>query len=134
MKKFSLLLASVSLISRAALSANEWIDVSQEIPLIQNPLSQGFKKIPDVAQYGEADWSQAIGIARGISVEEAFKIANENPEITYFFYTKGWQMVLGTGDGNWRIFRHGDTVFFKGESWWGEANNLADGYMRNNSN
>ncbi len=133
MKKLTLLFASLSLISTAALSADTrplWVDISQEIPLIGRAPITEFNRIPDVAQYGEADWSQAVGIARGITVNEAMHIANENPEITYFFYTKGCQMVLGTGDGHWRIFRHGDAVFFTGEPWWGSANDLADGYVR----
>lgn len=73
-----------------------------------------------------------MGIAKGISLTEAYRIADANPEITFFFYTKGDQMVLETGDDlSYRVFRHGDTVFFSGEPWWGSATDLADGYTKN---
>lgn len=87
------------------------------------------KEIPNVAQYKLADWSGVVDVARGITVEEAKWIAHENPEITFFFYTKGYQMVLEYPEG-YRIFQQGDAVFFKGEPWWGEANDLADGYIK----
>lgn len=103
-------------------------DMVGDIPEI-NP-NQNFEKIPDVAQYNEADWSQAVGIARGISLREAFQIAENHPEVTFFFYTKDLQMVLGDTKGSYRRFRHGDTVFFSGEPWWGSANGLADGYIK----
>ncbi len=108
-------------------------DITHEIPEIDESKDaemQGFKKIEDRAQYKESDWSKAIGIARNISLSKAFQIANNNPEITYFFYTKGYQMVLEKQDGTYRVFRHGDTVFFSGEPWWGTAPGLADGYIR----
>ncbi len=87
------------------------------------------KKIPDVAQYKLADWSGVVDVAKGISVEEANWIALGNPEITFFFYTKGDQMILECPQG-YRIFQQGDAVFFKGEPWWGEADDLADGYFK----
>ena len=105
-------------------------DITDEIPDITQS-ENGFKKIPNVAQYKMADWSKVVGIAKGISLEKAYKIANENPDISFFFYTKGGQMVLEKDDGSYRVFRHGDTVFFSGEPWWGSAPGLADGYIRN---
>lgn len=87
------------------------------------------KKIPNVAQYKLADWSGVVEIARGVSLEEAKWRALENPEVTFFFYTKGLQMVLEYPEG-FRVFHHGDAVFFKGEPWWGEATDLADGYIK----
>lgn len=115
----------------AAAFAAEPRDITREIPEIETPDHQrSFNKIPDVAQYKEADWSNAIGIARKIKLRDAFKIAKKNPEITYFFYTKGIQMVLEKEDGTYRVFHEGDTVFFKGEPWWGSAPGLADGYVR----
>lgn len=47
------------------------------------------KKITGVAQYGPAKWDNVIGMAKGISVEDAKAIADDDPEITFFFYTKG---------------------------------------------
>jgi len=105
-------------------------DITYEIPEIEIASVHGFKKIPNVAQYKMADWSQAVGIAKGITLSEAYAIAEVNPEITFFFYTKGGQMVLEKEDGSYRVFRHGDTVFFSGEPWWGTAPGLADGYVR----
>jgi len=105
-------------------------DITSQIPEIEAPTISGFKKISNVAQYKMADWSQVIGISRGITLSEAYEIANANPEITYFFYTKGGQMVLEREDGSYRVFQHGDTVFFSGAPWWGRAPGLADGYIR----
>lgn len=117
----------------ASLSAMELVeDITHEIPVINTQELEGFKLVPNVAQYKNADWSQVVGIARGISRREAQRIAEENPDITYFFYTKGIQMVLETTDGSYRTFRHGDTVFFTGKPWWGSAPALADGYIREN--
>jgi hypothetical protein len=104
-------------------------DITSELPEI-DVVNHGFKKLPDVAQYKNADWSEVIGVAKNISLNQAYKIAEANPEITYFFYTKGVQMVLETEAGDYRVFRHGDTVFFKGTPWWGSAPSLADGYER----
>ena len=119
--------AIIGLISCAAYAAQ---DRAAEIPEIEIPTSSNFQKIDDVAQYGLADWTGAIGIARNIPRSEAIRIASENPEITYFFWTKGFQMVLGTPDGDFRVFRHGDAVFFNGQPSWGSANGLADGYVK----
>lgn len=103
-------------------------DITSEIPDIGLP--SGFQKIPNAAQYKEADWSGAIGIAHEISLNEAYKIAAENPDINFFFYMKGGQMVLEKTDGTYRMFRHGDAVFFTGEPWWGSAPGLSDGYIK----
>jgi hypothetical protein len=128
MKKiFSSVLGIISCVAAFAVPN---YDAANSIPEIRVAEDVNFQKIDNVAQYGLGDWSCAIGIARGISRSEAIRIANANPEITFFFYTKGLQMVLGTPDGNWRVFRHGDTVFFKGEPWWGSATDLADGYVK----
>jgi hypothetical protein len=108
-------------------------DITNEIPEIWDPEipnDPDFKKFPDRAQYKEADWSNVIGIARGISISKAFEIAKSNPEITFFFYTKGSQMVLEKKDGTYRVFQQGDTVFFSGEPWFETAPGLADGYIK----
>jgi len=121
---FALCVASGSM---AAVELRE--DITHELPEI-GVVAHNFKKIPNVAQYKMADWSQVVGIAKGITIQEAYKIANENPAIAFFFYTKGGQMVLEREDGTYRVFRHGDTVFFAGDPWWGSAPGLADGYIR----
>lgn len=83
-----------------------------------------------MAQWAQADWSNAVGIAYGITPDEALLIARSNPKITYFFQTKGYQMVLNLPDGSYRRFRTGDTVFFKGTPHFGSAPGLADGYVK----
>lgn len=131
MKK--ILLSTIAALAAIAnpLAAEELMnDVTHEIPVIDPSQLSGYEIVGDVAQYGKADWSQVIGMAKGISLYQAKQIADEDPNITYFFYTKGCQMVLITEDGNYRVFRHGDTVFFTGEPWWGSAPGLADGYIK----
>jgi hypothetical protein len=127
MKKMitTLCLACASTLSAVELTH----DITNEIPVLDVKV-QGFEKIPNVAQYKMADWSQVVGIAKGITLDDAYKIANDNPDITFFFYTKGYQMVLEKEDGSYRVFRHGDTVFFSGQPWWGSAPGLADGYVK----
>ncbi len=125
MKKVTLFISAI-LLSCAALTAR---DLTDDIPLL-SPVPKGFEYVGEVAQYGLADWSNAVYIARGISLETAFRFAKRHPEITYFFYTKGGQMVLGDPYTDYRLFRHGDTVFFTGEPWWGSAPGLADGYIK----
>lgn len=102
-------------------------DITDTINISENP---NFKKNPNVAQYKEADWSQVVGIAHDLNLDQAFKIAEEKQEITYFFYMKGSQMVLEKTDGTYRVFRHGDAVFFGGEPWWGSAPGYSDGYIK----
>lgn len=118
-----------------------------------------FKRVPDVAQYKGSDYTNAVRVERGISLEEAKRIAAEDPNIDYFVYLKGWQMVLEIppdveydpakdplhlvthggyiydsgekGFGGMRVFRHGDVVFFKNEGkWLGTAPGLADVYEK----
>jgi hypothetical protein len=134
MKKFAFIVSAIALISSIGASAGCPAlcgdDLANQIPEIGAPEAAGFQKVPDVAQYKMADWSGVVGIARNISRREAAKIAAENSEISFFFYTKGYQMVLETESGDYRVFRHGDTVFFKGQPWWGSAPGLADGYVK----
>jgi len=133
MKKLLALLSSSALLLTASTTYAESNDITSEIPEISVAETKGFQKIADVAQYGCADWSNVIGIARNISLSEAYQIANDDPYIDYFFYTKGSQMALGTTDGSYRVFRHGDAVFFSGSPHWGSARNLADGYVKQKS-
>ncbi len=119
----------------------------------------GFRMQENAAQYKGSDYSNVIHVARNISLDEAFDIAERNAEIDYFVYTKGLQMVLeipfdvqfnrsqdpfglvqfsefrydsGKYDkGYCRIFDHGDVVFFKKEGiWLGSAPELADVYFK----
>ncbi|MDB2613850.1 hypothetical protein N9Y92_01675 [Chlamydiales bacterium] len=105
-------------------------DITHEIPEISDTSFDGYEKIKDVAQYKNADWNNVIGISKHISIQEAKKIADNDPDITFFFLTKGHRMVLEKEDGTYRTFHHGDAVFFTGEPWWGSAPGLADGYIK----
>lgn len=105
-------------------------DISPAMPIIETAIPYGFNKVPDVAQYKNADWDNLIGVAKGVSINQAYTIANENPDISFFFYTKGGQMVLETTNGDYRVFNNGDAVFFSGSPWWGSAPGLADGYTK----
>ena len=80
----------------------------------------------DVAQYGGADWANEVRRDRAISLDQAKLIAAANPKITYFFITKGGQMVLNSKG----VFRTGDAVFFTGKPWYGSAPGLADAYEK----
>ena len=95
-----------------------------------------WKKIPDVAQYGGADWKNEVMHLSGISLERAKTIAAANPKITYFFYMKSGVMYLsGNPDPNngWTakgMFLQGDAVFFSGKPWYGSATGFADAYEK----
>jgi hypothetical protein len=128
-----------------------------EEPSVSNPIR--FKHIPDVAQYKGSDYSNAIRVERGITVEEAKAIAAADPAIDYFFIVTGGMMVLEfapdqrhepekdplklvsggsyrfdddrPGKGYMRLFEHGDAVFFRKEGQWlGSAPGLADVYEK----
>ena len=116
-----LFLVSASLIAQ---------DAKAETPTASIQAKKGFERVRDVAQYKGADWSNMITIVRSIRLPAAFDFAKNDPNITYFFYTKGPQMVLESPDGSMRVFRQGDAVFFSGEPHWGDAHDLADGYIK----
>ena len=123
----------------------------------------GFTKQADLAQYGGSDYSNAVRVERGITLDEAFAIAQNDSSIDYFMYLKGGCMVLplssdaaldsandplslisensytnetdgSVGCGYCRIFYHGDVVFFSKEGkWLGSAPGLADIYSKEES-
>jgi hypothetical protein len=105
-------------------------DITDQIPNIAVNEFLGYQKIPDVAQYKEADWNNVIGMARNVSLLEAKEIADGNTKITYFFYMKAGSMELEKSDGTHRLFLHGDAVFFSGSPWWGTAPGYSDGYVK----
>ncbi len=133
---------------------------SNVVQEINGTNANGFTKLADHAQYKGSDYSNAIRVERGITLEEAKEIAANDPEIGYFVFTKGFSMVLeipydvefnpendplglvtqdnfmfdnGQSDhGNIRVFHQGDVVFFKNEGkWLGTAPGLADVYTKN---
>jgi hypothetical protein len=87
----------------------------------------GYQRVPDVAQYGGADWSNVVEVARHISLKEAKAIADRNPDINYFFYIKA---PSGFAYEKWGYFAQHDAVFFSGDPWWGSAKRDADGYVK----
>ncbi|MBX7065968.1 MAG: hypothetical protein K1X28_01935 [Parachlamydiales bacterium] len=118
-----------------------------------------FHCVPNLAQYKGSDYANAVRVERGITIEEAKRIASEDPEVGYFVYVKGFTMVLEfapeqeylpekdplhlvttipyrfdddrPGYGYVRLFHHGDVVFFKNEGkWLGTAPGLADVYEK----
>lgn len=131
MKKICALALSLACCCVGNVQADVIGNITYQIPEIANSTDlEGYQKIEDVAQYKEAVWSNVIGIAHHVSRSEAKKIADNNPEITYFFYTKGYLMILEKQDGTYRYFQMGDAVFFSDEPWWGSAPDLADGYIK----
>lgn len=116
------------------------IDITDQIPVIslESDLSNSnWKFIPDVAHYKAADWSTCEAIAHGVTREAAKSYAESNSHITFFFYVKGYSMVLENTDSTppkVRCFSYGDAVFFSGEPEntvrWGSAPGLADGYIK----
>ena len=54
---------------------------------------------PGLAQYGGSDYKNAVRVERRITLEEAKKIAANDPEIDYFFIMTGAQMILDFNPG-----------------------------------
>ncbi len=88
-----------------------------------------WREIVDVAQYGEADWSQEVKRVKNLSIEQAKKLAEADPRINYFFFVKGLRMVLPPL-GNKGVFTKGEAVFFAGKPWYGSAPGLANAYEK----
>lgn len=147
-KLYGLFLGTGLLMNLAAANAAQWINDDGtttkgkfvEMPTItfnEEIIDSNYEFKKNVAQYKMADWSQLIGRVKNVTVEQAKKIADANPEITFFFYVKGGRMILENNDANppyARVFHHGDAVFFSGTPWWGSAPGLADGYIKKNVN
>jgi hypothetical protein len=131
---------------------------TQLLPLAGNE-KNGFILKENLAQYKGSDYSNAVHVERGITVEQAIEIAESRADVDYFVYVKGYMMVLEVppgvacdpaqdplhllshtnfiydaghmGMGYCRVFRHGDVVFFKNEGMWlGSAPGLADTYFK----
>ena len=121
MKKIYLFLLAVT--CSATMSSGFAQDLTPSIPILNEEAKEvsGYRRVPDHAEYGRPDWPNLIGKLKNVSVEEACAYADKHPEIDYFFYIKGGQMVLGNpGEGPYRVFRNKDAVFFKGQPWWAQ--------------
>jgi hypothetical protein len=89
-----------------------------------------WKIVPNVAQYGGADWSNYVERHSGITLEQAQAIGAANPAISFFFYMRSG-MYLEPKDGHPAkgMFNPGDAVFFSGQPWYGSAPQ-ADAYEK----
>ncbi len=96
---------------------------------LEDIVTVNWNKIPDVAQYGDADWSNEIQRVQGITVEEAKKIGESDSNVTFFFYVKKGPVSFGDKG----VFQTSEAVFFSGDYWWGSAKGIADSYLKNNS-
>lgn len=117
-------------ISCALANSDEELQKKIYIPIIQETepeASDIWEKVPNVAQYHSADWSHVVGRANNVSLAEAKRIAESDPNITFFFHmTYGYCLNLGPD----KIFFHNDAVFFSGEPEWGNATGYSDGYVK----
>jgi len=84
-----------------------------------------FTKIPDVAEYKGADWTNFIVKKHFKTVNDAEAFASKHPEVSFFFYANYDINLESKGQ-----FKQGDAAFFSGEPWWGSAPKLADGYVK----
>jgi hypothetical protein len=85
----------------------------------------GWRLIPDQAQYTHADWSQKLRETQNLTLEGARRIADSDPQITYYFFTRNAMILTGHG-----TFPANTAVFFSGSPVLGAATNLADTYER----
>lgn len=140
----------VNAISNNNIAALDAIEQSSAINL--------FNKEADLAQYKGCDYSNALKVARGITLEEAARIAAADPQVDYFCYVKGLCMVLESSQEHAqndplglisyntfqtdagevktdfvRVFEHGDVVFFnnsENKKQLGTAPGLCDTYQK----
>ncbi len=98
-------------------------DKGEETEPNEPPAIQWVKK-PNVAQYGCVNWNNEVKLVSSLTVEQAKKIAEEEPQITFFFYVR--QPMYLTKKGN---FQPGDAVFLSGEPSYGTAPQ-ADAYEK----
>jgi hypothetical protein len=86
------------------------------------PPSRGSSVVmtPNVAMYGQANWSGMLRKGNYASPDDA--MAGAIGGETFFFYCRGY-LDLGPG----KQFQQGDAVFFAGIPWWGSAPQC-DGY------
>lgn len=109
----------------------ELIDLKQQSE--EEIVDQVWNKHSDVAQYSGASWDNFVKRVDNISLEDAKIIAEENADITFFFYVKAQSMYLNTSTVKVKTspyFFFGDSVFFSGEVWLASASGLADTYLK----
>ena len=80
-----------------------------------------WNKTPNVAMYGQADWSGYQKTVSNCSPPQAQRIAMLDPAIRFFFYAREYMVLTNPAWPEPRTFQPGDAVFFTGEPWWGSA-------------
>lgn len=82
-------------------------------------------KVPNVAQYKKADWSNEMARHSNTTANEARVFAERDPNISYYFFTSKEMFLEGkTGKRGWEekgAFNPGDAVFFRGLPRYGRA-------------
>jgi hypothetical protein len=130
-----LMLVAFAAVGTLSLNADDSVcyNGTLDIPRIES--LDNWTRVSDVVQNASCGWDNSIGITRGISLEEAKEIADNDPAITFFFYVKvPLNIAACPKAGLCECFHEsllpGDTVFFTGEPDWLELQGAADGYIK----
>lgn len=95
--------------------------------------------ISDFGQGTVWNWElQLVKVAHDVTLEEAIAIADADPRITYFTYTKedGYLIVwtdpqtIGRSYTKWKAFRVKDAAFYAGEPTSLKYSNSTDTYVK----
>lgn len=84
-----------------------------------------WKVTPNKAQYAKASWSNKLREAKQLSLEDAFRVTESDPQIRFFFYVTKSMSLVGHG-----TFDPGTAVFFSGQPTLGDAIDFADLYIK----
>src|SRR5437763_11495192 len=87
-------------------------------------------KTPNVAMYGQADWSGYQKTVSNCSPQQAQRIAILDPAIRFFFFARETMVLTNPSWPEPKVFQPGDAVFFTGDPWWGSAPQC-DAYQKN---
>ena len=81
----------------------------------------GWKKKPNLAQYGEGNWDNFVKKGSNLTAEKAMRIAFANSDITFFFFCRETIVLDKDPAVKYGPFNAGDAVFFTGVPWYGGA-------------
>ena len=123
MKNLAILL--LSLITVLTVNAQEFV--------IEDQSNYKWVKRSNVGQYKGANWDNLVKRVSNVSVDEAKEIADQDPNISYFFIMKTSMFLEGKfGIHGWTekgYFAPNEAVFFTGRPWYGSAP-MADAYEK----
>ncbi len=115
-------------------------DITDQIPVVDFNFGRhkpNWHFIPDVTHNKAGNWSSCMAVAHRVTPELAMLYAENDFDVTFFFYVKGERVVLENTQvfpTTVRIFHFGDAVFFKGKPEhtvdWNAASGLSDGYVK----